>query len=271
MGSVRIIGDRSGTVWQQVLRQAEESRAAGRRLVLYVPEQYTLQAERGLIAGLKLSGLLEMQVVSPRKLRMQVKERAGTGVKRPLNEFGRAMAVHRVMTEKAEELQYYRSMTELPGAVKRVGQALDELRESEITREELAGYAEGAATGAERAKIRDLKTIWDGYDELISEQFDDEKTVWTDTVERLARCRLWEGTDLAVYGFDTVRPDLRELLAGVCGQVHSASVFLVMDREEAPDGRIFCQQRTRRRPCGPAGSGKTAPRRCACWTGSFFR
>lgn len=243
MGRVRIVGDRSGRVWPLVLCAARESREAGHRLILYVPEQMTLQAERDLITGLNLPGLLEIQVISPRKLRMQVQERMGAGVKRPLSEMGRAMAVHRVMTEKAGELQYYRSIADLAGAVARVGEALDELRESEITPEELEACAAGAATGAERAKLGDLHLIWNGYRELITEQFDEEKTVWTDTVTRLERGGLWDGADLLVYGFDTVRPDLRELLARVCGRVNSASVFLTMDAEDAPDGRIFIQQR----------------------------
>ena len=243
MGRVKIIGDRSGRVWPLVLRAAQESREAGRRLILYVPEQMTLQAERDLITGLELPGLLEIQVISPRKLKQQVRERMGTGVKRPLNEMGRAMAVHRVMTDEAEGLHYYQNMTDLPGAVKRVGGALDELQESEITPEELADYAAGAATGAERAKLGDLQAVWNGYRELICEQFDEEKTVWTDTVTRLERSGLWDGADLAVYGFDTIRPDLRELLVRLCGRVNSASVFLTMDGADAPDGRIFSQQR----------------------------
>ena len=243
MSRVRIYGDRNGRVWPLVLRAAEKSRAAGHRFVLYVPEQYTLQAERDLITGLILPGLLEIQVISPRKLKQQVREQAGTGTKRSLNEMGRAMAVHRVMTGQAEDRQYYRKMTDLHGAVKRVGEALEQLWESDITPEELEGYAIGASTGAERAKLGDLKTIWDGYRELIAEQFDDEKTVWTDTVIRLERSGLWEGTDLAVYGFDTVRPDLRELIARMCGRLNSVSVFLIMDEAGAPDGRIFSQQR----------------------------
>ena len=242
MGTVRIIGGRSGRVWPLVLQAVRESRQAGRGTVLYVPEQYTLQAERDLITGLELPGLLEIRVVSPRKLRMLVRERAGSGTRPLLSEAGRAMAIHRTMTEKAEELAYYRNMADLPGAVQRVGEALDELRESDVTAEELAGCAGSAETGAESAKLKDLGIIRSGYEQLITEQFDDEKTVWTDTVNRLAGSGLWQGADLAVYGFDSIRPDLRELLAGVCGQVNSASVFLTMDAETAPDGRIFTQQ-----------------------------
>ena len=96
MGRIRIIGDRNGRVWPLVLRTARESREAGRKLILYVPEQMTLQAERDLITGLGLPGLLEMQVISPRKLRQQVKERAGAGTRKTLNELGRAMAVVRL-------------------------------------------------------------------------------------------------------------------------------------------------------------------------------
>ena len=243
MGRIRIIGDRSGRVWPLVLRAAAESRRAGRELILYVPEQYTLQAERDLITGLNLPGLLDIRVVSPRKLREQIRERMGTGTLQPLNEQGRAMAVHRVMTEKAGELTYYRNMTDLPGAVRRVGGALDELRESEITREELAQCAETAGTGAERAKLRDLETVWNGYEELIGGQFADEKAAWTDMVNRLARGSMWTGVDLLVYGFDTIRPDLRELLVTQWDKVNSASVFLTMDREDAPDGQIFREQR----------------------------
>ncbi len=243
MGRVKIIGDRSGRIWPLVLRAAQESREAGRRLILYVPEQMTLQAERDLITGLALPGLLEIQVVSPRKLKQQVRERTGAGGRGTLNEMGRAMAVHRVMTEKADSLQYYRNMTDLPGAVKRVGGALEELRESEITPEELGEYAAGAPTGAERAKLADLQTVWNGYQELISGQFDEEKTAWTEMVNRLEHSGMWDGADLLVYGFDTVRPDLRELVSRLCGRLNSVKVFLTMDGEKAPDGRIFIQQR----------------------------
>ena len=243
MSKVRIIGDRSGRVWPLVVRAVRESREAARKVILYVPEQMTLQAERDLILALNLPGLLDIQVISPRKLRQQVNERMGAGDKRPMNELGRAMAVHRVMTEKDNELTYYRNMADLPGAVRRVGEALSELRESEITPEELAEYAQNASTGAERAKMSDMQVIWNGYQELISEQFDEEKTVWTDMLSRLERSGLWDDVQLLVYGFDTVRPDLRELLCRMSRRVHSAQVFLIMDAENAPDGWIFAQQR----------------------------
>lgn len=242
MNSVMVVPGRNGQVWPMVLNAVRESRRENRRLVLYVPEQYTLQAERGLITGLNLPGLLDIQVVSPRKLRQQVKERMGSGARETPGETGRVMAVHRVLTEQAGALTFYRNMANLPGAVRRIREALDELDESELTDEELEACAENSATGSERAKLRDLRIVRDAYRSLITEHFDDDREAWTDMVKRLERSGLWDGADLAVYGFDSIRPDLRELLARMCGRVHSVRIFLTMDREDAPDGRIYIQQ-----------------------------
>ncbi len=243
MNTILIISGRNGRLWPAVLQAAEAARAAGRPVVLYVPEQLTLQAERDLIAGLKLPGLLDMDVISPRKLRMQVRECTGSSEKHLLDDLGNTMAVHRAMTETAEELSYYRGMGDLPGAVRRVKEALSELRESDITQEELDRYAGQASTGAERAKARDLSMIREAYSRLAGDRFEDEKTAWTDMVNRLVRSRMWEGREILVYGFDSIRPDLRELLVKAAPQTAEIRVFLLMDTAQAPDGRIFQEPR----------------------------
>ena len=119
MEKIQIIGGRSGTVWPEAARAAAASREQGRRAVLYVPEQMTLQTERDLIARLHLKGLLDIEVISPKKLRLLVREQAGTGARRTLDEFGQVMAVHRAMTETAEELTFPRRRPKpMPGGRK---------------------------------------------------------------------------------------------------------------------------------------------------------
>ena len=240
---IRIIGARAGRLWPQVLQTAAEAREAGRPLVLYVPEQLTLQAERDLITGLRLPGLLDIDVISPRKLRRQVREAAGSSGLAGLGEFGHMMAVHRAMAEAADRLRYYRGAGDLPGTVSRVREALDELRESGMSAAELDEYAGTVSGGAEQAKLRDLSAIWQAFSGLTEGRFEDEKASWTDMVGRLKRSRLWAGAEVMIYGFDSIRPDLRELLIAACPQAARISVFLIMDRADAPDGQIFSEAR----------------------------
>ena len=252
MNKLRVIEGRSGRVWPRVVRAAAESRAQGRRVVVYVPEQMTLQTERDLIAGLELKGLLDIEVISPRKLRLLVREKAGGGGRRTLDEYGQVMAVHRAMTETDGELAFYRNMTELPGAVERIREALSELRESGITPEETEDYAAKAEAGAVQAKLRDLNRIRDAYESLAAEHFDDEKTAWTETVRRLGKTDLLRGADFIAWGFDTIRPDLRELLCAVCALAENAYVFLTSGEQDAPDAAVFREQDRSVRQLGEA-------------------
>ena len=242
MKKIKVLEGRSGRTWPVLLRVVKNSRKNGRRVILYVPEQTTLQTERNLILDLRLKGLLDTDVISPKKLRMLVKEKAGGSSRGSLNEYGQIMAVHRAMKETAEEMEFYRNMAGMPGAVERIREALSELRESGITPEETAKYAGHAATGAVQAKLRDLSRIRNAYESLAAENFDDEKASWTDTVERLGQTDLLRGAPLVVYGFDTVRPDLRELLCKVLETAEDVWVILTADTPDAPDGQIFGEQ-----------------------------
>ena len=239
---MKVVQGRSGRIWPAVLRAAASARREGRRVILYVPEQMTLQTERELITDLRLKGLIDMDVISPRKLRLLTADRAGGSERRALDGAGQLMAVHRAMTEQAGELEFYRGMTELPGAVERVREALAELRDSELTPEETEAYAGKAESGAVQAKLRDLNRIRSAYEALVSEHFEDEKAAWTDTVDRLGRTDILQGADLLVYGFDTIRPDLRELLCRAYTLAQQVFVFLTADEEEAPDARLFGEQ-----------------------------
>ena len=59
-----ILGARTRRLWPHLRSQAAAALTAGRRCVLLVPEQYTLQAERDLIRDLSLPGFFDIEVFS---------------------------------------------------------------------------------------------------------------------------------------------------------------------------------------------------------------
>ncbi len=243
MSMIQILGADGNAQRLWLFGRISESLAAGAPVVLLVPEQYTLQAERDLLSGMGLPGLLNLDVVSPTRLKALVRDRAGFSGRRALDESGRAMAIHQVLQECGPDLVFYRRLGSLYGAVSRMDSTLSGLREEELTPEVLEDLAASARSGAQRARWLDLSLIWRNYESLLRDRFDDPFTSWQDLCGRLAASGLWRGADLYVYGFDAVRPDLRSLLlaaAEICGSIR---VLLTMAPPEAPAGRIFRVQR----------------------------
>ena len=224
---VQIVGGPSSTLRAWLFSHIAESRKASRRVVLYVPEQYTLQAERDLLTGMRLAGLLDLDVVSPSKLKILVREAAGCSGQRTLDEKGRAMAVQRALQDCAPSLTYYKRMDSMQGAVPQLEKTLSELREEGITSAQLESFAL-EASGAHQDRLRDLSRILSAYESLLDKRFEDPVSSWVDLCERLPASGLWDGVDLFLYGFDSVRPDLRNLVLSAAPICCSVSVLLTM-------------------------------------------
>ena len=158
MQPVRILGARAGQILPHILPEIDLSRREGIRVLLLVPEQYTLQAERELIDGLHLPGLIDVDVLSPRRLHRRIHERGGRDPVAPLDDRGRSMAVSQALTLCREQLQYYRRVASQPGLPDKVSVLLRDMQKAGLTPLHLREHAE-TLTGAAKAKEGDLALI----------------------------------------------------------------------------------------------------------------
>lgn len=243
MQKVRILGARAGQIMPYLLEQIKEKRRLGHPVFLLVPQQYTLQAERELVEGLNLPGMLDLEVLSPRKLMSRVRERAGSSGRAPLDERGRCMALRQALMNSADSLNYYRSVANQPGLPNRLSALLGDMEKAGMLPEHLQAHADSLPEGATRAKEQDLVLIWQHYRELTAERFADETDQQLETAARLRQSGLFRGADVFVYGFDALPQPMLELLAETVPDAASLTVTLTMDAADAPDERVFMTQR----------------------------
>ena len=243
MQTVRILGARAGQALPFLIGEIGACRARGQRVLLLVPEQYTLQAERELVDGLKLPGLMDIDVLSPRRLMRRVRERGGRDPLSPLDGRGRAMALSQALAMCREELSYYRRVWAQPGLPDRLSSLLGDMQRCGITPDALREHAQSLPSGATRAKETDLALIWLTYETLLSGRFADESAQQEELVRRLAPSGVVDGAALFVYGFDVLQQPMCVLLAQAATLACSLTVTLTMDAKEAADGRIFLTQR----------------------------
>lgn len=137
MQQVQILGARAGRLLPHILPMIDACRRASVPVVLLVPEQYTLQAEREVIAGLQLPGLMDIDVLSPRRLTRRIREYGGSSGLAPLDDRGRSMAISQALTAAEDELVYYRRVALTTGLPDKLSVLIADLQRAGLTPEML--------------------------------------------------------------------------------------------------------------------------------------
>ena len=86
--------------------------AKGGRMLVIVPEQYTLLTERELMDGLNAPGFFDVEVLSPSRLTERVFSQAGADGRARIDARGKQLALAKAVLQCKKELRYYESAAE---------------------------------------------------------------------------------------------------------------------------------------------------------------
>lgn len=243
MQTVRILGARGSQLMGRILPLIDGCRRDGQRVILLVPEQYTLQAERELVEGLNLPGLIDVDVLSPRRLTRRIREFGGHSGLAPLDDRGRRMALAQALTMVQDELVYYQRVALTAGLPDKLSALIADLQRAGLTPEMLREQAESTAMGALAAKSADVARIWAAYLTVLEGRFADETMQQQELLARLGPSGVLDGAAVFVCGFDVIPQPMCDLLTAAAPRCASLTVTMTMDAREAADGRIFQTQR----------------------------
>ena len=234
-------------LWEPMVRDLAAAYHAGSRVVLLVPEQYTLQAERDLLRDMNLPGFFRIDILSPSRLEYRVFSAFGSDGRARIDERGKAVALTRALQREKDRLQFYAGAQERPGFIKRMAQMLSTLKLLRIGPQDLLSAAEEAERAGDNKplwhKLRDTALILEGYEELLLGRFADREDIALDMRDRLARGYMFADKQVFVYGFDLLTEAFSQVLYTVAAQAKSLHISMVSDKAQAEDGDAFSSVR----------------------------
>ena len=108
--AVKFVLGRAGVGKSSYIFQEIKQELAGdneKPLILLVPEQYTLQAERDLLNNLDVPGIMGVEVLSISRLGHRILNETGRSKKSFINQQGKHMLLQRIINEEASNLRVY--------------------------------------------------------------------------------------------------------------------------------------------------------------------
>ena len=198
---------------QEALRRYLIGHAARRgRMLVIVPEQYTLQTERELMDGLRLPGFFDLEVLSPSRLTERVFSQAGSDGRVRIDARGKQLALAKALLSCKKQLTYYESAAEKQGFIQRAGALIADLKRADVTPEQWMAYAESQPDGAAKSKLADLALLYQTYESQLAGQFVDGEDVQEQMIQRLPMSGLIDGARVYAYGFDVLTGQMNRLL-----------------------------------------------------------
>ena len=208
-----------------------QSNTGAKRQILIVPEQFTSQAERDLIAATGQNAILTAEVLSFGRLAHRVFSKKGIGNRLPLGDIGKAMALRKILLAEKDNISYFHSVLEQPGFIDQLGLTISEFFQYRISPEdtETLAQAEGLSHAA-REKLTDLNRIYRSYLDFLRQEYISADETLGLLAERLDESLGFADTEFWLDGFYGFTPQEYSVIRRLLQLSAQVNITLPMDK-----------------------------------------
>jgi ATP-dependent helicase/nuclease subunit B len=242
--AIRYIFGRAGKgktarVYQEIkeaLQKDEEH-----KLILIVPEQFTLESERDLIEKLGLPGIMRVEVLSFTRLVYYVFNEVGGLTRTPINEQGRHMVLRRIIDEAGKDLTIYKKAAKQDGFVQRFSELLCQLKTHDILPTDLnQQISEMEEGGIVRQKLQDISTIYERFNQYLQGRYidtDDYINLFTQKADQAA---FLKDAQVWIDGFATFTPQTMKIIEKIMMLARDTTITFTIDfAGDGADSELF--------------------------------
>ncbi len=210
---------------------------SGQKILLLVPDQFTLQAERNAFAYLGVDGLMDLEVMSQSRLGFKVLAETGGSSRTPVDKYGRHMLLAKILTEENEKLEAFRGMNRKPSFIEKANDLISEMKQFNTSPADLLQILnETENTSILYRKLKDIHTIYKKYEDLIEGKYLDTEDYLNLFISKIGKSRLIRGAVIWISGFDYFTPKTLNIIEQLMVFAKEVNILLTADCPPGPGG-----------------------------------
>lgn len=210
-------------------------------LILIVPDQFTLQAERDLIEKMELPGIMRIQVLSFTRLAQRVFNEVGGTTRTHINDQGKQMIIRKIIDESEKELRIYKKAAQQEGFISKLSELICELKQQTILPQELIQGASSIETDSMlQDKLSDIAYIYERFNQYLEGKYLDTEDYINLLIEKIEEatflrdCRIW------IDGFHSFTAQSYQVMEKLMIQAQEVTIALTMPPMPSnQDGDLF--------------------------------
>lgn len=210
------------------------------KILLLVPDQFTLQAERNAFAYLGVDGLMDLEVMSQSRLGFKILSEVGGSSKVPIDKYGRHMLLAKILTEQNERLEAFRGMNCKASFIEMANNLISEMKQFNASPADIQKILEESPENPESSilqrKLKDIHTIYEKYEELIAGKYLDTEDYLNLFISKIGRSKLVRDSVIWISGFDYFTPKTLNIIEELIMTAKEVNVVLTADCSAGPGG-----------------------------------
>lgn len=198
-------------------------------IILIVPEQFTLQAERDLLKITEGDAMLKARVLSFKRLAYNVFSKDGNEKTTHLSRTAKVMLLRKIMEERKDELVFFKSLGDKTGFMRQLGEMIRELFSYGIEPSDLV--KEDNPDKYLKGKLADLSLIYSDYRDFVRGGYLTEDDTLDMLLPKLEKSELLKNSEIWIDGFFGFTPQEYAVIGKLIKIAKNVTVALTMDEE----------------------------------------
>ncbi len=181
--------------------------------LVLVPEQFTMQTQKELVARHPSKGILNIDVLSFERLSYRVFEEVGVNTHSMLEEIGKSFVLQKIALEKEKELPFLGGNLKKPGYIYEMKSLISELAQYDIQIDDLEDMIASAKNRPQlQGKLRDVSTVYKAFGEYLEEKYMTEEAVLDILCDLSEQSELLKKSIIAFDGYTGFTPIQNKLI-----------------------------------------------------------
>ena len=237
--------DKDSFLFDRIREQLKKIAAAGHgRVLLIVPDQFTLQAERNAFQHLKVDGLMDIDILSQTRLGAKVLDETGGTTRAHVDKYGRHMLLAKVASEQKDSLVAFKGLSQKHSFLDRVNDLISEMKQFNIGPQDIpvikAVLPEGSILGE---KLSDIHQIYEKYEELIRGKYVDTEDYLDLFISKIGQSVFVGESEIWIDGFDYYTPKMMSVVNELVKTARNVHIIVTLDPENLKADRRYPPRR----------------------------
>ncbi len=213
----------------EILNRIRLCAERGESTVLIVPEQFSFESERAVLAAVGDRMAQKISVLSFTRLCDEVERISGGLSGRTMTDSDHIILMTRAVSGAGEALGPFNKYASSAGFVSQLTRVIGEFKANAVSPEDLFSAAD-RISGAFAEKLRAIAAVYSSFSSLTAERFIDPAARLNRIYDRLQICRYFEGKQVFIDSFKGFTGSQLKIFERIFAQSENVTVSLCYDK-----------------------------------------